>query len=83
MTKETEESEGVVSSMRVTLKSIRHAAWFAILFGAGLSIGMLVKGEYQLLDVALACIISGFSAVLGGSGFKALQSKFEGNNNAQ
>lgn len=82
MTKETEESEGVESSMRVTLKSVRRAAWFAIVFGAGLSIGMLIKGEYQLLDVALASILSGFGAVLGGQGFKALQSKFEGSNNA-
>lgn len=77
MIKETEESDGVQSSMRVTLKSVRRAAWFAIMFGAGLSIGMLIKGEYQLLDVALASILSGFGAVLGGQGFKALQSKFE------
>lgn len=78
MVKETEESEGVESSMRMTLKSVRRAAWFAIIFGAGLSIGMLVKGEYQLLDIALASILSGFGAVLGGQGFKALQAKFEG-----
>lgn len=64
--------------MRVTLKSVRRAAWFAIVFGAGLSIGMLIKGEYQLIDIALASILSGFGAVLGGQGFKALQSKFEG-----
>jgi hypothetical protein len=80
MIKEVEIKEGEISSMRVTLKSVRRAAWFAIMFGAGLSIGMLVKGEYQLLDVALACIISGFTAVLGGQGFKALQSKFEAGN---
>lgn len=79
MIKETEETEGVESSMRVTLKSVRRAAWVAIIFGMGLSIGMLVKGEYQLLDVALASILSGFGAVLGGQGFKALQSKFEAN----
>lgn len=83
MTKETEETEGVESSMRVTLKSVRRAAWVAVVFAMGLSIGMLLKGEYELKDIALACIISGFGAVLGGSGFKALQSKFEGNNNAQ
>jgi hypothetical protein len=77
MTTETEESEGVESSMRVTLKSVRRAAWFAIVFGAGLSIGMLIKGEYELIDIALASILSGFGAVLGGQGFKALQSKFE------
>lgn len=80
MIKETEETEGVESSMRVTLKSVRRAAWVAIIFGMGLSIGMLVKGEYQLLDVALASILSGFGAVLGGQGFKALQSKFEATN---
>lgn len=78
MTTETQEAEGVESSMRVTLKSVRRAAWFAIVFGAGLSIGMLIKGEYQLIDIALASILSGFGAVLGGQGFKALQSKFEG-----
>jgi len=77
MIKETEVKEGNVSSMRVTLKSVRRAAWFAIVFGAGLSIGMLCKGQYELKDIALASILSGFGAVLGGQGFKALQSKFE------
>jgi hypothetical protein len=80
MTKETEESEGVESSMRVTLKSVRRAAWFAIMFGAGLSVGMLIKGQYDLKDIALAAILSGFGAVLGGQGFKALQAKFEASN---
>jgi len=78
MIKETEELEGVESSMRVTLKSVRRAAWVAIIFGIGISIGMLIKGEYELINIALASILSGFGAVLGGQGFKALQSKFEG-----
>lgn len=81
MTKETEVSEGVESSMRVTLKEVRRAAWVAIGFGIGLSVGMLLKGEYELKEIALACILSGFGAVLGGQGFKALQAKFEGARN--
>jgi len=78
MIKETEESEGVTSSMRVTLKSIRRAAWASIVFAILLSIAMLIKGEYELKDVAIICIVSGFGAVLGGQGFKAMQSKSEG-----
>jgi len=77
MIKETEESEGVTSSMRVTLKSIRRAAWASIVFAILLSIAMLIKGEYELKDVAIICIVSGFGAVLGGQGFKAMQSKSE------
>lgn len=77
MVNETEEVEGSVSSMRVTLKSTRLAAWFSSISGVALSIGMLVKGEYALTEVAMSLVLGGFSVLLGVTWAKAIQTKFE------
>ena len=78
MVKETESEEGVESSMRVTLKSTRAAAWFSAISGVALPFGMLIKGEYQLVPVSSSLVLGGFAVLLGVTWAKAIQAKFEG-----
>lgn len=77
MINETEVNEGETSSMRMTLKSTRRAAWFSAISGVVLSVGMLVRGQYDLKEIAMSLVLGGFAVLLGVTWAKAIQSKFE------
>lgn len=60
MTREIEESPGVVSSMRVTLRHARRMETLCIVAAIILGIGMLIRDNYVLLPLAVGLV--GFGA---------------------
>jgi hypothetical protein len=78
MTTETEQSPGVTSSMRVTLKNARRAGFFMIFSGVALCIAMLILGRgYELVPVAILLETAGPGMITGLGYAKAMQSKNE------
>jgi len=79
MTSEIEESPGVTSSMRMTVKFARPLGAWMIASGIALAALSLILGRgYELITVE-ALLISTGAAMITGLGFaKAMQSKYEG-----
>lgn len=76
-TKEIEESPGVVSSIRVTLRHARIMETVCTIIAAGLGIGMLIRGQYELLPLALLIGGGGCIGKIAVSTAKAWQAKSE------
>lgn len=76
-TGEIEESPGVVSSMRVTLRHARRMETLCTLAAIILGIGMLVRGDYALLPLALLIGGGGCVGKIAVSAAKAWQAQAE------
>lgn len=75
--KDIEESPGVISMMRKLNKSANFYGKIMIVSGIGLSVGMLLKGQYDLIPVSVALIAGGPSLMALGMGAKAWQAQAE------
>ena len=79
MTGELEASPGVVSSMRVLLRSGRRAGWVMIVSGIALSGAMLALARgYELVPVAVLLASTGAGMIIGLGFAKAAQARTEG-----
>lgn len=78
MTKEIEESEGVVSSMRVTLRTGRRAGVAMIAAGVALSFAILALNRgFELVAVAILLISTAPAMIYGLAYLKKEQAKTE------
>ena len=77
MIKETEEQEGVTSSIRVTLKQSRRLGTFLIISSVVLAVMMLIRNRYELIGLATTFSVTGASLIGAVSAAKSYQSKFE------
>lgn len=78
MTRETEESPGVTSSMRVTLRTGRRVGVFMIVAGVALaSAAMVLNRGYELAPFLTLLVTSGAGLVTGLGIAKAIQAKNE------
>ncbi len=75
---EIEESKGVLSNIRITVKSMRRLAWFCVVAGVFLGFAMLLRNRYELVPLALALVIGGPFASAGTSAAKSYQTNNEG-----
>ncbi len=73
-----EESPGVVSMMRKEVRAAGQDSRFMLIAAAGLSVGMLVVGRYELIPVVTALVIGAPSLRALALGAKAWQAQAEG-----
>ena len=83
-TKETEYAPGVVSSMRVTLKTARESGVFMIISGVAMAAAMLVLDRgYELIPFITVMEGAGPAMITGLSYAKAVQAGAEKNEAGQ
>lgn len=80
-TNEIEESPGIVSSMRVTLRTVRRLGSIMILSGIALSIAVVVlNSRFEIISFATILVATGSGMITGLGAAKAWQSGVESNN---